>query len=624
MYYIEVEHKGLNKRKRISGEYQDLVEIKAQRQQAIWEEEWRRKLEVKKEREAKVAKNDLAAEQTREAQEAIEAIESTLQLGLAASHVISWEHIKDNSPFPEPKPTKPKPGRAPQEPTIAAEPSRDERTYDAQPRARPEPRREDSLCAHPTTVREPRRQDPKYLRVQRLGVVDWLSKARRQRKIAEAQETYERDHAAWEKKIADARAKAQRDYEQDHAAWEKQVADARAKLEHQIAEHHRLIQAQEADYAAKLAGWEEERAEFLRRQAEANAAIDHQKDEYFIGAPAAVEAYCELVLASSEYADTFPQEFEVEYIPSSHILIVDYSLPRIEGLPRLKQVKYVQSRHEFSESFLSERHLNKLYDDLLYQISLRTVHELYDSDTIGALESIVFNGWVTTTDRATGQQVTGCIMSLQTTREEFLGMNLAEVEPKTCFKNLKGVGSSKLHSLAPVPPVLTISREDSRFVSSYDVTDELDDSYNLAAMDWEDFEHLIRELFESEFSPEGGEVKITQASHDRGVDAVAFDPDPIRGGKIVIQAKRYTNVVGVSAVRDLYGTVINEGAMKGILVTTADYGPDAYEFAKGKPLTLLNGSNLLHLLAKHGHKAKIDLNEAKLIQAEKEKQSEAN
>jgi len=34
-------------------------------------------------------------------------------------------------------------------------------------------------------------------------------------------------------------------------------------------------------------------------------------------------------------------------------------------------------------------------------------------------------------------------------------------------------------------------------------------------------------------------VKVTQASRDRGVDAIAFDPDPIRGGKFVIQAKRY-------------------------------------------------------------------------------------
>ncbi len=62
---------------------------------------------------------------------------------------------------------------------------------------------------------------------------------------------------------------------------------------------------------------------------------------------------------------------------------------------------------------------------------------------------------------------------------------------------------------------------------------------------------------------------------------------------------------------------MNEGATKGILVTTADYGPDAYDFAKNKPLTLLSGGNLLHLLEKHGHKVRIDLREAKQILGEK-------
>lgn len=85
---------------------------------------------------------------------------------------------------------------------------------------------------------------------------------------------------------------------------------------------------------------------------------------------------------------------------------------------------------------------------------------------------------------------------------------------------------------------------------------------------------------------------------------------------LVIQAKRYTNTVGVAAVRDLYGTVMNEGANKGILVTTADYGPDAHNFAAGKPLTLLSGSHLLHLLAKHGHRARIDIAEARRMAAE--------
>jgi restriction system protein len=66
-------------------------------------------------------------------------------------------------------------------------------------------------------------------------------------------------------------------------------------------------------------------------------------------------------------------------------------------------------------------------------------------------------------------------------------------------------------------------------------------------------------------------------------------------------------------VRDLYGTVVNEGATKGILVTTSNFGPDAYAFASGKPITLLDGARLLHLLERHGHKGYINLAEAKRL-----------
>jgi restriction system protein len=303
----------------------------------------------------------------------------------------------------------------------------------------------------------------------------------------------------------------------------------------------------------------------------------------------------------------------LDYNAASKLLVVEYALPAPEVIPTLKEVKYVPSRNEFIEQHLSQAQISKVYDDLLYQIALRTVHELLEADVIGAISTIVFNGIVTSIDRSSGKQVTACVLSLQAGRDEFMAVNLANVEAKACFKALKGVGSSKLHSLAAVAPIMQIRRDDGRFVSAHEVAHTLDDSSNLAAMDWEDFEHLIREVFAAEFSSSGGEVKVTQASRDGGVDAIAFDPDPIRGGKIVIQAKRYSNTVGVAAVRDLYGTVMNEGANKGILVTTSDYGPDAYTFANGKPLVLLNGANLLHMLEKHGHRAHIDLREARRI-----------
>lgn len=254
-----------------------------------------------------------------------------------------------------------------------------------------------------------------------------------------------------------------------------------------------------------------------------------------------------------------------------------------------------------------------MFDEAIYKITLRTIHEIMEADEADAIDVIVFNGWIRAINKATGKEENNCILSIQVNKDVFQEIDLANVDPKVCFKNLKGVAGSKLAALSPIKPIMQINKSDKRFVEGYEVAHQLDDTTNLAAMDWEDFEHLIRELFEKEFQSNGGEVKVTQASRDGGVDAIAFDPDPIRGGKIVIQAKRYTNTVGVSAVRDLYGTVVNEGAIKGILVTTSDYGPDAYEFAKDKPITLLNGSNLLYLLEKHGHRAKIDIREAKRI-----------
>ena len=373
------------------------------------------------------------------------------------------------------------------------------------------------------------------------------------------------------------------------------------------------------EYQRRLIQWQQEKQRFSAEQASKNMQVDEFERRYRSTDPQAVVSYCELVLRRSRYPSAFPKQFEVDYSPENHVLVVDYELPAPGDIPTLESVTYVKSTDEFRVKHTAKSAHERLYDEVIYQIAIRTIHELYDADQAGGLESVVFNGFVNSKDPATGAQIAPCILSVQANKGEFESLVLENIDPKAAFKRLKGVGSSQLHILAPVAPIMRFDKSDSRFVEPYAVAGDLTEQDNIAAMDWEDFEHLIREVFEEEFASHGGEVKITQASRDRGVDAIAFDPDPIRGGKTVIQAKRYTNTVGVEAVRDLYGTVINEGAGKGILVTTSDFGPDAYQFAKGKPLVLLNGGNLLHLLAKHGHTARIDTTEAKRILAERER-----
>jgi restriction system protein len=531
---------------------------------------WEKKRERETAIRSKEEKKELAITKTNEAQEANNQLETILLHTLKVDDTIDWNSLLYKKKYPEKWPVKKEyPKQKPVKPELAHVPS------------------------------EPNISDAKYH--PKIGFFDKLFAKSRKRKEDEAERKFASNHEAWEKRKRQTQQEKEK-LEADHAESVKNWEIEKLKYEEQQEE--------------AIKNWKIKKRKYEEKQEESNKKILEKKSQYLNKEPDAIFDYCEMVLANSEYPDYFPQEWDLDYQAEAKILIVDYSLPDIDSLPTVKTVKYVISRDEFTETNLSSTALNKLYDGLLYQIALRTIHELYEADVINSLDSVVFNGWVDSIDKATGQNTNSCIMSLQASKDEFLVINLEKVDPKVCFKQLKGVGSSKLHGLTPVAPIISIDKEDRRFVSGYDVVDGVDESENLATMDWQDFENLIREIFEKEFTRSGGEVKITQASRDGGVDAVAFDPDPIRGGKIVIQAKRYTNVVGVSAVRDLYGTTINEGATKGILVTTADYGPDAYKFAKGKPLTLLNGSNLLHLLEKHGHRAKIDLKEAKKLLAE--------
>ena len=443
------------------------------------------------------------------------------------------------------------------------------------------------------------------------------------------------------------RRRAEERFSAAHAEWEQLKLDIETRNREGTEKYER-----------DLADWEVQRRDWLDDQARRNAAIDQQLAAYSRCEPEFVAAYCRLLLnaspypgiaaskpeialqnpgekhpaenpeellvpldvTASEYPDTFPQTFELDYVAESRTVVVDYALPPKEALPSVKGYKYVKARDETQPVPVTRPWLDETYDSVLYQVTLRTIYELFRWDEAGALDSVVFNGWVNSIDKATGKEGNACVLTIQASKKEFREINLAQVDPKACFRKLKGISAAKLIGMSPVRPILRINRADKRFIPARPVVDAIGSSTNLAAMDWEDFEQLIRDVFEKEFSTGGGEVKITRVSRDHGVDAVAFDPDPIRGGKIVIQAKRYTDTVSVSAVRDLYGTILNEGANKGILVTTADYGADAYEFAKGKPITLLNGSELLYLLQKHGHRARIDLAEARMFAGDKVKQ----
>jgi restriction system protein len=314
------------------------------------------------------------------------------------------------------------------------------------------------------------------------------------------------------------------------------------------------------------------------------------------------------VLESIRLPDSVPHTWDTDFDEEQKIALIEIGLPDVVHRPPTKTVVLKSGA---VRKPLNQNEKKELIPRIHPAILLRIAYEVFQNDTQETIKLLALNGWVRFDDPATGADTKAYTASLLVERNQITALNLSKIDPLAAFDSLHGKSAGKLVEIIPIEPMLSLNRKDSRFVDAKEVLSGLGTDTNLAAMDWQDFEHLIRELFEKEFSGRGAEVKITQASRDRGVDAIVFDPDPIHGGKYVIQAKRYTNTVDVSAVRDLCAVVKKEGASRGILVTTSTYGADAYAFANNEPVTLLNGAELLGLLRKHGYTFRINLAEAR-------------
>ena len=414
-----------------------------------------------------------------------------------------------------------------------------------------------------------------------------------------------------------------------HLGEASRVAAARARKTEieEVADERDAEIARLAAKAAKL----REQARTEQEQAFAGAMARHRQD-----AKTYTEAFCaeqeqvrarsdlarrpgadgllariDLTLRTMRLPEAVPREAESRLDAESGVLIHEQRFP---DLGALEWVKFVEQKTGLVPKPANQKERGEASAKVWPALCLRLACEISRLDSEDIVKAVAVNGWAEYTDKATGQRRRAYCASLFATKEQITVLNLAAVDPEVAFNSLKGIAARSLE-FTPVAPIIRLDTNDPRFVDAKEVLARMPEGENLAAMDWEDFEHLCRELFERAFAGSGAEVKVTQASRDQGVDAIIFDPDPLRGGKIVIQAKRYTNAVDVSAVRDLYGAVINEGAIKGILVTTSYYGPDSYSFAKDKPLTLLAGRELLGLLEQHGYKFRIDLAEAKRMMA---------
>jgi hypothetical protein len=177
---------------------------------------------------------------------------------------------------------------------------------------------------------------------------------------------------------------------------------------------------------------------------------------------------------------------------------------------------------------------------LVPTVSLHIAQHVALNDFNEDVGTIAVNCWCRYYERTTGRLKNAFVSSLKVEKKDILQVDINKADALDAFRALRGAYVYSTQEIVPIEPQIRLDKKDDRFVEGKEVLEGMAQGQNLATMDWQDFEHLIRELLSKEFGKkEGSEVRITRASRDRGVDAVIFDPDPLHGGKYVVQAKRY-------------------------------------------------------------------------------------
>jgi len=379
-----------------------------------------------------------------------------------------------------------------------------------------------------------------------------------------------------------------------NARYAREVASEQARFDAAMKAHKQAEADRQRALAAAKVAHDQQVAADSRRIAEIRA----RQSAFMAGDPEAVEWFVGRVFDSSRYPRGFPHEYQVAYRPENRDVVVEFELPPQKVVPDVRGYRYVKARDAIDALPRPQNEVKQRYKRLVACVALRTLHEIFTATSPEVIEAVVFNGRLSTIDRATGKPTRPHLLSVSAERSVFEDLVLAAVEPAACLTRLNALVSSNPYDLEAVEPFIAFDLKRFRFTDDLDVVAGLDSRPNLLKLTPTEFEHLVKQLFVAM----GAEAWTTIPSKDGGVDAVATSKHLFFGGVCLIQAKRWTGLVGLESVHALTGVMADHNATTGVLVTTSWFGRASEQFAKRNRVTLINGAELKQLIKEYLHK----------------------
>lgn len=253
-------------------------------------------------------------------------------------------------------------------------------------------------------------------------------------------------------KEAAALAAVEQQYANDYWAW-KAASDslperrAEAQRQHEAAEQNRLsaLAAETAKYEAECAARDAEVA--LKNQ-----ALDALIAGLGYGTVDAVQEYVGIVLANSVYPEWFPVTHEAEFDPATAELTLRVDLPAPDVVPSIRCYKYTKASDEITPVQATQKDTKDRYAAVVHNVTLRSLHEVFEADRRGLIKSIAVEVGVDSTDPATGRPARISLAAVATSRDRFAELDLSNVVPAATLAHLGAVVSKNPHGLVGIDP----------------------------------------------------------------------------------------------------------------------------------------------------------------------------
>ena len=119
-------------------------------------------------------------------------------------------------------------------------------------------------------------------------------------------------------------------------------------------------------------------------------------------------------------------------------------------MPSIRQYKYVKARDEITETAQSQKEQRERYANAVAQVAVRTLHEIFEADRAGRIQTISLTVGTQAIDPGTGHMTDIPFVAVASDRATFEAIDLSNAVPAATLAHLRATVSKNPFALVAI------------------------------------------------------------------------------------------------------------------------------------------------------------------------------